>query len=370
MRGEARASKRLAGAALVGLLLAACNPAPTTTVGPGVSASLGASASPSSLPASGGAGWSVADVRQSSDVTDAPSLAPGYFCSPCHAPAQSLLLGLAAGPDRLIAVGVEQPPARPIVYASLDGHAWEPALELPTTGPAAASAVVATSSLTVVVGSAGRGAASWASAVGASWKAAPVQSSLEGPAGGNAAMTAVVALGGQVIAAGYVDDPAAASQSGAVWRSTDGLTWSLDRTAGMFDGARILGLAVRGSTLVAVGTVGDPTYGSSVAWRWTAADGWQQARVAGLDGAMHAVAATANGFVAVGHGPGDDGAAVWTSTDGLAWQAVADQPAFHPSDGAARMLSVAAGPGGLLVGAGRTGYPDNDQATVWINAGG
>jgi hypothetical protein len=410
-------------AAAGAILLGACSPIPTASPTPGGSPTPGDTPTPGGSPAaattpSGEPAWVVADVRQDDRVTDAPTLGPGYFCSPCHPPAQNLFLGLAAGPDGLLAVGVEQPPARPIVFASGDGRTWEPLAELPTTGPASALAVVATSSRTVIVGNAGPAAASWAAGPGGAWNAAPDQPSLQGPHGGSAAMTSVVAVGGQFVAAGYVDDPAAGSQSGAVWRSSDGLRWTLDRSGGVFAGARIMGLATLGATVVAVGTLGDPTYGSAVAWWWTEAGGWRPARVGGADGAMRAVTATAAGFVAVGHGPGDHGAAAWISTDGSTWEEVPDQAAFHQGDHAVRMFSVAAGPVGLLagglrqdlgngataawrssdgrawqafdwvpsfsggemtavavwrnllVGVGRTGYPDNNQATVWIRPAG
>jgi hypothetical protein len=412
LRSPLLAAGRLAAASLVAVMLAACSPGPTGTPAPGGSRSA-ATTLPSGAPA-----WSVADVRLTSQVTEEPpSLAPGIFCSPCHPPAQNLFFGLAASSDELLAVGVQQPPAQPIVFASADGRSWASLAELPGDGPGSALAVVATTSRTVIVGSAGQAAASWASASGGPWLAAPAQSALEGPSGGNAAMTSVAALGGQVIAAGYIDDPASGSQTGAVWRSRDGLTWSLDESSATFAGAQILGLAVKGSTIVAVGTLGDPTYGSAAAWWWSEGQGWRRAEVGGSDGAMRAVTATTGGFVAVGHGPGDHGAATWTSSDGSAWEPASDQPAFHHGDSAVRMLSVTAGPGvilagglrqdigngaaaawlssdgttwrefdwvpsfsggemaavaiwrDLLVGAGRTGYPDNNQATVWVHQG-
>jgi hypothetical protein len=230
-------------------------------------------------------------------------------------------------------------------------------------------------------------------------------------------MTSVTSLAGGFIAGGYRDDPVRAAASAAVWRSRDGLTWQADDGSGMFEGGRIWGVAAHGNTVVAVGTGGDPNYGPAAAWHWTAAEGWKRARI-GPDsaGAMRAVTVTATGFVAVGLNGHDDGALAWTSPDGVAWTAVADQPSFHYFSTPVRMQSVIAGPAGLVAGGwrsdagngsaviwtsadgvgwhvepwepsfsggqvtgvaiagatviavGRTGYPDNNQATIWERA--
>ena len=130
---------------------------------------------------------------------------------------------------------------------------------------------------------------------------------------------------------------------------------------------------------------------------------------------MLAVAVTPSAFVAVGVNGHDDGALTWTSTDGLSWTAAPDQPAFHYARMPIRMQSVVAGPAGLvaggwrsdagngsavtwtsadgatwsgpvweplfsgaqvtglavssggLVAVGRTGYPDNNQASIWVS---
>ena len=230
-------------------------------------------------------------------------------------------------------------------------------------------------------------------------------------------MMSVTAFDDGFIAGGYRDDPLHASASAAVWRSSDGLTWHADGGSGTFGGGRIWGVAAKAGTVVAVGTSGDPNYGPAAVWRWTEATGWRRGRI-GPDaaGVMLTVAVTASAFVAVGQNGHDDGALVWTSPDGLVWTAAPDQPAFHYAQMPVRMQSVVAGPSGLVAGGwrsdagngsavawtsadgvtwsgaawettfsggqvsglavsgravvavGRTGYPDNNQAAIWVSA--
>ena len=297
--------------------------------------------------------WLSVDVPQPPAVADAPTLAPGYLCHPCHELAEDDLLGVGAWPEGFLAVGVRQPPSVAVAFTSPDGMRWTPLAGFPAQEGTAGLAVAASGTRTVVVGKGPDGAASWASTGGA-WTAAPAQAGLAAPSKAGA-MTSVVAFGGGFVAGGYRDDPANVRSAAAVWRSDDGLTWRLDDAAGAFESGRIWGLAVRGGVVVAVGTSGDPVYGPAAAWRWTAADGWRRATLAPDDGgAMHAVAATATGFVAVGLNAHDNGGRVWTSTDGLAWTALPDGAVFHYFDLGVRMQAVAAGPGGLFAGGWRS----------------
>jgi hypothetical protein len=389
--------------AVLTVAVAGCGTAPATP-------------SESSPPGSAAAAeaWLTADVAQPSAVTGAPSLEPGFKCSPCHAPRAGQLLGVGATASGLIAVGVEQPPAQAVAFASADGRRWTFLAGFSGAIGSTAVAVAANGRRTVIVGLDASGATTWVSA-GGPWMAAPAQADLAVPyaAGG---MTSVSPWAGGFIAGGYRDDPVQATASAAVWRSTDGLTWQADDGTGPFAGGRIWGLAVDRDTVVAVGTRGDPNYGPAAAWRWTSASGWQRARIGpDASGAMRAVAATTAGFVAVGLNGHDNGAAAWMSRDGLTWTAVADQPAFHYFSYAVRMQSVVVGPAGLVAGGwrsdagngsalawssadgaswvgptwqpsfsggqitglavsgqaivavGRTGYPDNNQARVWVS---
>jgi hypothetical protein len=392
----------------------ACGTAPVTPSPPAASTTP-APATPS-LPAPTASDvWLAVDLTQPSIVTVAPSLEPGYRCSPCHAPATGQLLGVGASPDGLIAVGVQQPPAQAVALSSTDGTHWIPLPGFSGATGSSADAEASNGVRAVIVGLDHSGATAWASDGGA-WTQVPSQAVLLVPYAAGA-MTSVTAFGDGFVAAGYRDDPLHDRASAAVWRSNDGSTWTADGGSGTFGGGRIWGIAAKGGTLVAVGTSGDPNDGPAAAWRWTEATGWQRGRI-GPDaaGAMLAVAVTASGFVAVGHNGHDDGALTWSSPDGLVWTAVPDQPAFHYFLMPVRMQSVVAGPtglvaggwrsdagngsavawtsedgltwngpawepsfsggqisglavsGGALVAVGRTGYPDNNQAGIWVSA--
>ena len=395
------------------LIVSGCGTVPVTPL-PSAHSTTPASATPSpSAPTASGA-WLAVDLAQPSIVTVAPSLEPGYRCSPCHAPAVGQLFGVGPSPGGLIAVGVEQPPTQAIALSSTDGTHWIP---LPGfSGASGTSAIAEASNGTraVIVGLDRSGATAWASDGGA-WTQAPRQADLMVTYAAGA-MTSVTAFDDGFIAGGYRDDPLHARASAAVWRSNDGLAWNADGGSGIFGGGRIWGVAARAGTVVAVGTSGDPNYGPAAVWRWTEATGWQRGSIApNAAGAMLAVAVTPSAFVAVGVNGHDDGALTWSSTDGLSWTAAPDQPAFHYARMPIRMQSVVAGPAGLvaggwrsdagngsavtwtsadgatwsgpvwepsfsgaqvtglavssggLVAVGRTGYPDNNQASIWVS---
>ena len=312
--------------------------------------------------------WQSADVAQPSPVTTSPSLPPGYRCDPCHFLAEDQLLGAGQSATGPIAVGVQEPPAQAVAFTSADGSHWIP---VPGFDGATGSTAIATASngrRTVIVGLDHSGATAWASN-GGSWTQAPQQADLVVPyaAGG---MTTVTAVADGFVAGGYRDDPLHAAASAAVWRSSDGLAWHADGGPGIFAGGRIWGIAAKNGTTVAVGTSGDPNYGPAAAWRWTAADGWQRARIdPDAAGAMRAVAATASGFVAVGLDGHDMGALAWTSPDGLDWTAAPDQPAFHYFQLPLRMQSVIDGPAGLVAGGWRSDVAKG-SAVTWTSTDG
>ncbi len=404
----------LAVAAVFVVIVTGCGTVPVTPL-PSAPTTTPASATPPSAAPTASEAWLGVDLAQPSIVTVAPSFEPGYRCSPCHAPATGQLFGVGGSTGGLIAVGVQQPPAQAIALSSTDGTHWIP---LPGFSGATGTSAVAEASngvRTVIVGLDHSGATAWASDGGA-WTQAPTQADLIVPYAAGA-MTTVTAFDDGFIAGGYRDDPLHASASAAVWRSSDGLTWHADGGSGTFGGGRIWGIAAKAGTVVAVGTSGDPNYGPAAIWRWTEATGWQRGRI-GPDaaGAMLAVAVTASAFVAVGLNGHDDGALAWTSPDGLAWTAAPDQPAFHYAQRPVRMQSVVARPNGLVAGGwrsdagngsavawtsadgvtwsgpvwealfsggqvsglavssgqivavGRTGYPDNNQAAIWVSA--
>jgi len=312
--------------------------------------------------------WLAADVAQPSAVTTAPSYVPGVQCHPCHFQAENQLFAVGAAPASLIAVGVQQPPARAIALSSSDGGHWSALPGFSGAPGTTAIAVTSNGARVVIVGLDPAGATAWASD-GGTWTQAPAQAALAVPYAAGA-MTTVTAFAGGFVAGGYRDDPLHDTASAAVWRSSDGLTWHADDGSGTFAGGRIWGIAAAAGTVVAVGTSGDPNYGPAGAWRWTAAGGWQRARIGpDVDGAMRAVAVTASGFVAVGLNGHDAGAMAWTSPDGLVWTAAPDQPAFHYLSFAVRMQAVVAGPAGLVAGGWRSD-PGKGSAVTWTSADG
>ena len=52
----------------------------------------------------------------------------------------------------------------------------------------------------------------------------------------------------------------------------------------------------------------------------------------------------------------------WTSADGATWSG----PVWEPSFSGAQVTGLAVSSGGL-VAVGRTGYPDNNQASIWVS---
>ncbi len=400
------------------LTVVGCGATPSSSTGVTAApapASPAATANPASSDAPAPPAWRDAAITQPAAVTGFASQPPGYRCDPCHNLSEDNLFGVAAVSGGYIAVGAVTPPASAIAFWSADGASWTPLPSFTGGDGSAAVGAAEASDRIALVGHDPTGAMAWAGDLRTGWRQAPPQASLAvaHAAGG---MTSVVPFDGGFVAAGYRDDPAAARAAGAVWRSRDGLAWTLDADGGVFAGGRVMSLAVAGSALVAVGTVGDLIRGPAAAWRWTAATGWRRASVPVGGGAMRAVVATASGLVAVGVDAADTGAAAWTSIDGSNWQAVADQPAFHfyqlpvrfqaltlvngtliaagwrsdPGKGSSVVVTSPDGEtwsaepwqasfsggqvdglaaaNGTVVAAGRVGYPDTDTAAVWVRS--
>ena len=165
-----------------------------------------------------------------------------------------------------------------------------------------------------------------------------------------------------------VTETTAADQEGAaVW-----LRVAHDEAVFGGDGnQQMLSVAVGESGWVAVGF--DDSGGDFDAAVWTSSDGVVWSRVAhdeavfgGGDQQMLSVAVGESGWVAVGvdGSGGDFDAAVWTSSDGVAWRRVAhDEAVFGDPDGFKEMSSVAVGESGWVA----VGFDDSDAA-VWVTA--
>ena len=275
-----------------------------------------------------------------------------------------LMNDVALGGPGVVAVGTAQGDAG--VWVSPDGRDWNRVPQegaLTSEGRQDINAVVAGGPGLVAVGRDRHleSAAVWVSEDGLDWERIEHDEDVFGGPGPQV-MADVVATDDLVVAVG---DDRGTDGDGAVWVSLDGWTWErvdAEEVVGGTGAQFITGLAARAGDFVAVGhdfAVPSPAV-------WSSADGREWSRMV-LDapdlggdasGLMNAVAASDDGFVAVGQ----DGSApaVWVS-DGDVWRRVEDQEPFH-GPGERRMDDVALFDEALvIVGADE----DAGQAAVW-----
>jgi hypothetical protein len=144
------------------------------------------------------------------------------------------------------------------------------------------------------------------------------------------------------------------------WTSPDGLHWTSHEVAAFKNGGPN-DLVADGGRLVAVGQTGCTTTVSTCrAAVWTSVDGitWQAGTTAIPGGAMmETVAGGSHGFVAVGF-DANGGGVVWTSADGITWRAALT---VGVTAGMPPLGSVAATSGGYVMAAG---------AAIWVSTDG
>jgi hypothetical protein len=204
-------------------------------------------------------------------------------------------------------------------------------------------------------------AAVWTSVDGITWSRVPHDEALFG--GGT--MSSVTAGGPGLVAVGS----AGSWDDAAVWTSVDGITWSrVPHDEAVFGGAdnqTMIDVTVGGPGLVAVGADGLGLWdhsGGQVAAVWTSVDGITWSRVPhdeavfgeanyesdeGANQVMVSVTVGGPGLVAVGS-EWPDGAAVWTSVDGITWSRVPHDEAVFGRAGGGWMFDVTAGASGLV----------------------
>ncbi|MFC4058281.1 hypothetical protein ACFOWE_08250 [Planomonospora corallina] len=162
----------------------------------------------------------------------------------------------------------------------------------------------------------------------------------------------------------------AGHETGVVWVSADGVTWTARKPL-LPEGATSAGLrhvVTYGGQVVAVGVARTPEGGRAFSavsrdngstWEttWLPAD-----RTA----AVHDLAATADGVVAVGRQgePGEEDSAVWTSEDGRSWQRHTPAQGRLSGDGV-QWLGAVAVAGDQVVALGRSTTYDTDHLTLW-----
>jgi hypothetical protein len=279
--------------------------------------------------------------------------------------------------------------ASAIVWTSPDGITWSRAPHNETVFDGASMNSVTTGGPGLVaVGDGERGddehsdVVVWTSPDGITWSRVPHDNA----AFDGASMVSVVAGAFGLVAVGTGWDDVAVGADwdegrAAVWTSPDGITWSRVRSDETVFGKNtaMKSVTIGGPGLVAVGR--DWSDGASAAV-WTSTDAITWSRVPDDEAVfaspdqyeMDDVIAAGPGLIAVGSESqgeeceqcsfrdGANGAAVWTSPDGITWSRM---PHAELIFGGARMRSVAVGgPGLVAVGESKYGYASD--AVVWL----
>ena len=174
------------------------------------------------------------------------------------------------------------------------------------------------------------GNAVWLSTDGTAWQ----EAAGIGPVHGIELVSVTVVAGGPGwLAGGYDLLPEATDvRPAAIWASQDGSSWVEAAVPADSDGTKLAGgvdgFALAGSRILAVGSV-SPAGGHRAA-AWTSTDGMTWTPVPDdpsfVDGAMDGVVAGPSTVVAVGRD--GQGAAVWTSADGISWTKAPTGPGF------------------------------------------
>jgi hypothetical protein len=346
----------LAGDALLGLLLGACQP---TTV---------ASLAPSTRPQLGIDWGRVASVERPANYQE--TVAPSYVAAHpiLRIQGQAMMVDLAALPSGgFVAVGYVPPDWVPYSWTSRDGQSWaiHEIDAVPFTFPV--SVAVGTDGTIVAVGRSGNRPVAWTSRDGISWMQRDVP--MLGDASVAERMTTVVATANGFVAGGSAG-PELLDRHARFWTSRDGSSWqAVVDDANGFANAEVRGLTSSSGGLVAVGVVGsvqDPT--GAVAW--TSADGssWTRVDSAAFDkGEAVAVASgPQGGVIAVGADIGRKVAIAWTSPDGRSWTRAPDEASREHSGGFAWMTDVVT-VGDVAIGVGDVQGLQRGTAVSWVS---
>jgi hypothetical protein len=283
--------------------------------------------------------------------------------------ADGYMASVTVGGPGLVAVGHVDggKVSEPAIWTSPDGITWT---RMPLEFASAADAIMHDVSVggpgLVAIGADRSGPVVWTSVDGATWARVPNDPAVFGD-DGDLSMSGVTAGGPGLVAVGM--DWSGGTANAAIWTSVDGIVWErVPHDEDLFGGVgnpAAFSVAVVGTRVVAVGVV---RYSDTDAAIWTSEDGivWEAVpydQEALVEGGMWKIAAGGPGLVSVGWigrvaGQNSD-AAVRTSVDGDIWDRVPhDENLF----GGVEMWSVASGgPGLVAVGS------DGPDAAVWIS---
>jgi hypothetical protein len=277
-------------------------------------------------------------------------------------PGEQRMEAVTALPDGFVAVGSVPDPAGgtdAAVWRSVDGREWSVVGADSFGGPGDQRllGVAAGPMGLVAVGVDGSSAAVWTSPDGSLWSRTPQDEGVFGGPGDQRAEAVATLPGGR----GWLAVGSDGQGDGAVWTSTGG-TWARVGAEGLGGpGDQVLVDVVSGSSsLVAVGTDGE----SAVAWTSTDATTWSRADLG--PGRATALAGGESGLVAVGSAPGDDADAVtWRSADAATWERVEGGELAGPLNQSAAGVTVG---DDVIVAVGSTDLGGGGDAAAWTSA--
>jgi hypothetical protein len=323
--------------------------------------------------------WAAADVERPPGMSgEEPSIPPvseegGGLGHPGHFSGQGYVVDVADGPAGLVAAGYAFPGWHATAWTSDDGQRWARHL-VDEDEDTFVQAIAVASTGYVAAGRAGQDAAAWTSSDGVTWQRAA------GPPpepGYETRMTSLAGGPDGIVAVGWARSPTAPT-SPRFWRSIDGRAWELaqvdDASAvDVDDEARGASVTQSPSGWLAVGTTGRSCCltGSTT---WTSPDGrsWTRHRAGDAlrAGQMASVAATPDGYLAVGSDLDERQGVSWVSPDGVTWTASEPQAALDNHGLKIRMTDAVAD-GARLVAVGDYLFGTQyGNATSWTSTDG
>jgi hypothetical protein len=199
--------------------------------------------------------------------------------------------------------------------------------------------------------------------VPAAWFSPDLSTWAHAQAAGSGQMLAVTAAGPGFVAVG------SAGGAPAVWTSHGGTAWrliTLPRPAGA-SGAALTAVAAVGGRMVATGYAAGAGAAPAPVTAVSANGGrsWHETSPLGGPSGVTALTAAGTGFVAVGHaGPAGSQVMVWWSRDGLTWRH-GPLAAEGPHGASLQGITALSAGGGLLTGVGDAMGSAGEYPVLW-----